>query len=241
MLYDSPTMLAGKGNTGITPAEKLTIVANRYNMPGLLQMQPSEQNIFDSIDCSTFSTAGSTTVQFFSNVNNKSFPFTNLQQNQLKAGNVIVVMYVQFAIMTFSVDASGVPIALTNIRTIEEAYDSFAPTTATNLKPILGSQMTLVIGSSEVFKDLPIINAYAGFNPNSTFGTKTASPAANNPIVQYGSSNIDLASEPVILPQLEFKLNLQIPRLSAVPATGTQWLRATIGGFGTIPAMAKPM
>jgi hypothetical protein len=230
-------MLAGKGNTGITPAEKLSIVATRYNMPGLLKMQPSEQNIYDTIDISTFSTAGATTVQFFSGVNNKTFPFTNLQQNQLKAGNVIVVMYVQFAIMTFDATTS----ALLDIRTIEEAYNSATLTAATNLKPILGSQMTLVIGSSEVFKDLPIINAYAGFNPNSTFGTKTSSAATGNPIIQYGSSNIDLASEPVILPQLEFKLNLQIPKLSTLPAVGTQYLRATIGGFGTIPAMAQPM
>jgi len=241
MLFDSPNMLAASGNTGLTAAEKLTIVANRYNMPGLLNMQPSEQNIYDSIDISTFSIAGSTTVSFFSSVNSKSFPLTNLQQNQLKAGNVIVVMYVQFAVMTFAVDANNVPTALLDVRTLEECINSVTPAAATNLKPILGSQMTMVIGSSEVFKDLPILNSYAGFNPNATFGTKTTTTAANTPIVQYGYSNMELASEPVILPQLEFKLNLQIPRLSAVPAAGTQWLRATIGGFGTIPAMKSPM
>ena len=241
MLFDSPNTLAAGGNTGLTAAEKLTIVANRYNMPGLLQMQPSEQNIYDSIDISTFSIAGSTTVSFFSSVNSKAFPLTNLQQNQLKAGNVIVVMYVQFAVMTFAVDANNNPTALLDCRTLEECINSTTPAAATNLKPILGSQMTLVIGSSEVFKDLPIINSYAGFNPDARFGAKTASPATGNAIVQYGSSNMNLASEPVILPQLEFKLNLQIPRLSAVPAAGTQWLRATLGGFGTIPAMKSPM
>jgi hypothetical protein len=232
MLFDSPNMLAASGNTGLTAAEKLTIVANRYNMPGLLQMQPSEQNIYDSVDISTFSTAGSTTVQFFSAVNNKAFPLTNLQQNQLKAGNVIVVMYCQFAVVSFSA-AGG---HITDIRTLEECVTVGTP--ATNLKAILGSQMTLVVGSSEVFKDLPIINAYAGFNPNATFGTKTL---VTTTTVQYGSSNIDLASEPVILPQLEFKLNLQVPQLGAVPAAGTQFLRCTLGGFGTIPAMKSPI
>jgi len=239
MLYDQPPqMLAGgKGNTGLTASEKLAIVANRYNMPGLLAMQPSEQNIYDSIDISTFSTTGSTTVQFFSNANTRQFPFTNIQQNQLKAGNVIVVMYCQFALITV---ASGV---ITDIRTLEE---NLSATVGATYKPLLASQMTLVLGSSEVFKDLPIINAYAGFNPNATFGNKVGSSAvnatpANTTMVQYGSSNIDLASEPVILPQLEFKLNLLVPQLAALPASGTQYLRCTLGGFGTIPAMSAPM
>jgi len=244
MLYDSPQMLAGgKSNTGLTASEKLAIVAQRYKMPGLLAMQPSEQNIYDSIDISTFSTSGGTTVQFFSNANTRQFPFTNIQQNQLKAGNVIVVMYCQFALMTFAVDANGIPTTLTDIKTLEE---NLGPTTGATYKPLLASQMTLVLGSSEVFKDLPIINAYAGFNPNATFGNKVGSSVvagtpANTTMVQYGSSNIDLASEPVILPQLEFKLNLLVPALAALPAKGTQWLRCTLGGFGTIPAMSAPM
>jgi len=238
MLYDSPQMLAGgKGNTGLTASEKLAIVAQRYKMPGLLAMQPSEQNIYDTIDIATFSASGSTTVQFFSNANTRQFPFTNIQQNQLKAGNVIVVMYCQFALITV---ASGV---ITDIRCLEE---NLSATVGATYKPLLASQMTLVLGSSEVFKDLPIIAGYAGFNPNATFGNKVGSSAVNatpglTTMVQYGSSNIDLASEPVILPQLEFKLNLLVPQLAALPAAGTQYLRCTLGGFGTIPAMSAPM
>jgi hypothetical protein len=231
MLADSPNQLAEKGATGLTPAQKLATIAKRYKMPGLLAMQPTEQIIYDQIDIANFSTTGSTTVSFFANSNTKSFPQTNLQQNKLNAGNVIVVQYIQLQLIT---QASGI---ITDIQTLEEDQSG---TVAAIYKPLLASQLTLVLGSSEVVKDFPLTNGYAGFNPNAAFGSKFRSGAAVS-ITQYGSSNIELQSEPVILPQLEFKANLQIPALSALPASGTKFLRLCLGGFGTIPSMSKPM
>jgi len=232
MLADSPNSLAETGATGLTPSQKLAVVAKRYNMPGLLKMQPTEQIIYDQIDIATFSTTGASTVSFFANSNTKSFPQTNLQQNKLNAGNVIVVQYVQLQLIT---QATGV---ITDIQTLEEDQSA---TVAAIYKPLLASQLTLVLGSSEVVKDFPLTNGYAGFNTSAKFGSKTRAGAGAAVTVQYGSSNIDLRSEPVILPQLEFKANLQIPALAALPTAGTKFLRLCLGGFGTIPSMNKPM
>lgn len=237
MLADSPNMLADTGATGLTPAQKLGIVAKRYNMPGLLAMQPTEQIIYDSFDLAQLSTTGSTTISFFANSNTKSFPLTNLQQNKLNAGNVIVVQYVQLQLITCTV-VGGVSI-IGNIRCLEE---NISNTVGATFKSLLASQLTLVLGSSEVVKDFPLTNGYAGFNPSAKFGAKAFATATAD--VQYGSSNIDLRSEPVILPNLEFKANLQIPQVAVgVPpaAAGTQFLRLVLGGFGTIPSMNKPM
>lgn len=232
MLADSPNQLGEKGATGLTPSQKLSKIAKRYGMPGLLKMQPTEQIIYDSIDIATFSTTGSNTISFFANTNTKNFPFTNLQQNKLNSGNVIVVQYLQLQLITA---VNGV---ITNFQTLEEDQSELLDAT---YKTLLLSELTLVLGSSEVFKDFPLTNGYAGFNPNATFGSKTRSPAAGNKIVQYGSSNIELASEPVILPNLEFKANLKVPALTALPAANTKFLRLSMGGFGTIPSMGKPM
>jgi len=237
MLAESPSMLADTGATGLTPSQKLAVVAKRYKMPGLLAMQPTEQIIYDSFDLFGLSTAGNTTISFFANSNTKSFPFTNLQQNKLNAGNVIVVQYVQLQLVTCTV-VGGVSV-INNIRCLEE---NFSGTVGATFKSLLTSQLTLVLGSSEVVKDFPLTNGYAGFNPNAKFGNKAFASATISE--QYGSSNIELRSEPVILPQLEFKANLQIPRVAVgvPPATeGTQFLRLCLGGFGTIPSMAKPM
>lgn len=240
MLADSPNQLADTGATGLTPAQKLGVVAKRYNMPGLLKMQPTEQIIYDSIDLSTLSSAGSTTFSFFANTNTKNFPFTNLQQNKLNAGNVIVVQYVQLQLISCSiVTVAGVNTSvITNIRTLEE---NLSGTVAATFKPLLASQLTLVVGSSEVVKDFPLTNGYAGFNPAGKFGTKAFASATI--CEQYGHSSVDLRSEPVILPQLEFKANLQMPQFiqASIPTPGTQFLRLVLGGFGTIPSMAKPM
>jgi len=237
MLADSPNMLADTGATGLTPSQKLAVVAKRYNMPGLLAMQPTEQIIYDSFDLFGLSTSGSTTVSFFANSNTKNFPFTNLQQNKLNAGNVIVVQYVQLQLISCTI-VSGVSV-INNIRTLEE---NISGTVNYLYKPLLASQLTLVLGSSEVVKDFPLTNGYAGFNPSAKFGSKSYATATLD--TQYGSSNIDLRSEPVILPQLEFKANLQMPQVvsGALPASaGLQFLRLCLGGFGTIPSMNKPM
>jgi hypothetical protein len=128
---------------------------------------------------------------------------------------------------------------ITNVRCLEENLTNAIGAT---FKPLLASQLTIVLGSSEVVKDFPMTNGYAGFNPSAKFGAKGAAFAGGD--VQYGHSSVDLRSEPVILPQLEFKANLQIPTAIAasIPAAaGTQFLRLVLGGFGTIPAMSKPM
>lgn len=236
MLADSPNMLADTGATGLTPSQKLAVVAKRYKMPGLLAMQPTEQIIYDSIDLSLLSSTGTTTFSFFANTNTKNFPFANLQQNKLNAGNVIVVQYVQLQLVSCTV-VNNVPV-INNIRTLEE---NLSGTVAATFKPLLASQLTIVLGSSEVVKDFPLTNGYAGFNPNGKFGNKSYATATID--VQYGNSNIDLRSEPVILPQLEFKANLQMPQFIAanIPAVNTQFLRLVLGGFGTIPSMSKPM
>jgi hypothetical protein len=232
MLADSPNMLADTGATGLTPSQKLAIIAKRYNMPGLLKMQPTEQIIYDSIDLNTLSSSGATTFSFFANTNTKNFPLTNLQQNKLNAGNVIVIQYIQLQLVTYT---SGI---LTNIRCLEENLTNAIGAT---FKPLLASQLTIVLGSSEVVKDFPLTNGYSGFNPSAKFGAKGAAFAGGD--VQYGHSNIELRSEPVILPQLEFKANLTLPQFTSgsIPAAGTQYLRLCLGGFGTIPSMAKPM
>jgi hypothetical protein len=239
MLADSPNMLA-EGATGLTPAQKLSVIAKRYNMPGLLAMQPTEQIIYDSIDLSLLSSTGPTTFSFFANTNTKTFPFANLQQNKLNAGNVICVQYIQLQLVTCTVvgTAPNTVSVINNIRTLEENQSG---TVAAIFKPLLASQLTIVLGSSEVVKDFPLTNGYAGFNPHGQFGNKSYGTATLDS--QYGNSNIRLASEPVILPQLEFKANLVMPQFIAanIPTVGTQFLRLVLGGFGTIPSMAKPM
>lgn len=240
MLAESPNMLADTGATGLTPSQKLAIVAKRYKMPGLLAMQPTEQIIYDSIDLSLLSSTGSTTFSFFSNTNTKTFPFANLQQNKLNAGNVIVVQYVQLQLVSCTVvgTAPNTVSVINNIRCLEE---NISGTVAATFKPLLASQLTLTLGSSEVVKDFPLTNGYAGFNPAGKFGNKSYATATID--VQYGNSSIDLRSEPVILPQLEFKANLQMPQFiqGNIPTVGTQFLRLVLGGFGTIPSMNKPM
>jgi hypothetical protein len=240
MLADSPNMLADTGATGLTPSQKLAIVAKRYKMPGLLAMQPTEQIIYDSIDLSLLSSTGPTTFSFFANTNTKNFPFANLQQNKLNAGNVIVVQYVQLQLISCTVvgTAPNTVSVINNIRCLEE---NLSGTVAATFKPLLASQLTLILGSSEVVKDFPLTNGYAGFNPNGKFGSKSYATATID--AQYGNSSIDLRSEPVILPQLEFKANLVMPQFIAgnIPTVGTQFLRLVLGGFGTIPSMSKPM
>lgn len=78
----------------ITPSAKLALVNNKLGNPGLKMNQGSTFEIYDYIEVPNAGSAE--TLTFFGNVNTKTFPFTNIQQNQLQVGEALSVQYIAF-------------------------------------------------------------------------------------------------------------------------------------------------
>jgi hypothetical protein len=77
----------------VTPGAKLAMVNQKLGNPGLKRNQGSSVECFDYVQV-TPGAAG--VIRFFDAVNTKTFPFTNLQQNQLQVGEALAIEYIAF-------------------------------------------------------------------------------------------------------------------------------------------------
>lgn len=80
----------------VTANSKIAMVNNRLGNPSLKKNQGSSVEIWDyQIVTATIGTAQ--TIRFFTNVNTKNFPFTNIQQAQLQVGESLAIQYLCFS------------------------------------------------------------------------------------------------------------------------------------------------
>jgi hypothetical protein len=210
-----------QGST-MTPADKLRRVAKLYGIPGLVQQQPTTVAIRDTLDLSVLSTSGYSTLNFFDNVNARSFPDTNLQSNTFSAGQCLLIQQISFSIVTKS---SGIITAIDPIE--NSAYQN-----------ILGGDFSLLLTGQQVLNQVAILLGYAPFNPDAQFyATSSSVVTSTTTTVKFGhsviSSDVDLA----IVPNRQFVMPVRIPAISSAPTAGTKFLRVDLSGYGTVPAL----
>jgi hypothetical protein len=165
----------------VTAGAKLALVNNKLGNPSLKKNQGSTFEIYDYIEVT--STIGTNQVlRFFGSVNTKTFPFTNIQQNQLQVGEALAVEY----------------IALTRLE-ITTAGGVDKLTSQTSLLTVTGlalSQFSLLLDNSRILKNNSLTRANTIFNPKGHTGT-------NN--LFYPDTDL------TIPPQISFTAELQTP------------------------------
>jgi len=128
----------------VTPNAKIALVNNKLGNPALKNNQGTSSEVYDYVEV----TAGSAAVvRFFDNVNTKTFPFTNIQQNQLQAGEALSIEYVAF---TRLVVKAGTLQSLT------------ALTTAVDELSLCGFQ--LLLDNSRLIKANSLVRSFADLN-----------------------------------------------------------------------------
>lgn len=80
----------------VTPSAKLALVNNKIGNPGLKKNQGTSLEVYDYIEVTPGSAA---VLRFFTEVNTKTFPLTNIQQNQLTTGEALAIEYIAFTRM----------------------------------------------------------------------------------------------------------------------------------------------
>ena len=165
----------------VTAGAKLALVNNKLGNPSLKKNQGSTFEIYDYIEVT--GTIGTNQVlRFFGSVNTKTFPFTNIQQNQLQVGEALAVEY----------------IALTRLE-ITTAGGVDKLTSQTSLLTVTGlalSQFSLLLDNSRILKQNSLTRANSIFNPKGKTG-------ANN--LFYPDTDL------TIPPQISFTAELQTP------------------------------
>jgi len=168
----------------VTPNAKIALVNNKLGNPALKNNQGTSSEVYDYVEV----TAGSAAVvRFFDNVNTKTFPFTNIQQNQLQAGEALSIEYVAF---TRLVVKSNVLQSLT------------ALTTAVDELSLCGFQLLLdnsrLIKANSLVRSFSDLNTKGGTAANSLFYPDT--DLVIPPQIQFTAelnvpANTDTASE----------------------------------------------
>lgn len=162
----------------VTPNAKIALVNNKLGNPALKNNQGTSSEVYDYVQVTPGNAA---VVRFFENVNTKTFPFTNIQQNQLQAGEALSIEYIAFTRITAR--------AGTNEITAFAALTDAVPVLS-----LCGFQ--LLLDNSRIVKANSLVRSFQDLNTKG--GTATNS-------LYYPDTDL------VIPPQIQFTAELNIP------------------------------
>jgi hypothetical protein len=129
----------------VTPGAKLAMVNNKLGNPGLKKNQGSTFEVYDYVNV-TANLGAAQVVRFFQSVNTKTFPFTNIQQNQLQVGEALAIEYIAFTRLTVERNTiTGVSALL-------------------NLSEFSLSQMSILLDNSRIIKINSLMRSFESFN-----------------------------------------------------------------------------
>lgn len=163
-----------------TAIKKLVNASDRFGNPGIKNGQLTTTEIYDYLPY-----IPGTTLTFFENVNTRTFPFTNISQNELQVGESMIIKRIWFTVATV---VAGV---LTTIQTFEQA----------GLTAQYLSQFSWFNDNNRVIKPISLTNLQAEFNrkgwstDNNVFHLET--DISIQPLVRF-TSQLKLVSGPVV-------------------------------------------
>jgi hypothetical protein len=133
----------------LTRAGKLTLVNDGLGNTDIRNQQGTSRVIYDSLpaDATTF------TLQFFQSVQNRTFPFTNLNENKLQDGEALVVERIHFSITPTTAGA------ITDVSTFEDA----------GVPELYAGQFSIFIDTKQVIKDICLTAMDPKFSKNGWF------------------------------------------------------------------------
>jgi len=163
----------------VTPNAKLAMVNQRLGNPGLKKNQGSSVEVYDYVAV-TPGSAG--VVRFFDQVNTKTFPLTNIQQNQLTVGEGLAIEYIAFTRMVIK----GGKVT---------AYDALTQSLAT----LSLSQFSFLLDNSRIVKNNSLTRTFAELN--------TKGGTANNSLF-YPDTDLTIPTQVPFTAELNIPANL---------------------------------
>ncbi len=173
----------------VTPSAKMALINNALGNPALKKNQGSTFEIYDYV---AITTPGQTqTINFFGNVNTKTFPLTNIQQNQLGVGESLSTQYIAFS----RIVQDNVTGAITQSGPLIQ-----------NVQGCALANFSLLLDNSRIIKINSLTRSLSSFNPKG----KTS-----NNFLFYPDTDL------TIPPQISFTLDLRIPTNTDVAVIGS--------------------
>lgn len=216
---------------GLTPNRKIVKVGDTFSPSNLKigNQQASTRNVYDYIKLNTSGT--SQTLQFFKNVNQKSFPFTNLNENKFAAGESLAVLRMHLSVLIVATGTSGANARIDNV--VSPDYQS-------ELRKLWRSDLNFYIDNNRVIKDLSVTSFKGDFNHSSQWGSIGVAYDAfpdNQFIVEREVTQcIYGLDDALVIPELiSFRSELTIPALPSLEGiTGDVYLGLHLEGFAAL-------
>lgn len=205
---------------GGSPAAQKIVAVNAAQNSNIATQQGTTRIIYDSVKLST--TTDNNVVTLFQDCRTRKFPLTNLTENKLQKGETLAVQRISFYIMettTGTTNAVGIfPLAY---------FGQF--------QGLYCGQYSLIIGTSQVLKTLPVFSTYAPFNPDAKFVGLYQAQAVGADLKSWTipHDNFEMKNDLVIPQDIEFQVNIQIPPLT-LPTGFDYYLGMYIEGLGSL-------
>jgi len=130
----------------ITPNAKIALVNKKLGNRALRNNQGSSTEVYDYINV-TANIGTQQVLRFFSDVNTKTFPFTNIQQNQLQAGEALSIEYIAWTRITLKQNK------LDRFETLTQAVNSLSL-----------AQFNLLLDNSRIIKTNSLARSFDELN-----------------------------------------------------------------------------
>lgn len=207
------------------------------------KQQGTTRTIYDTIPL----TGAPNVFNFFENLANKGYPWTNLNRNSFTDQEA---MNIQRAYLSFIVTSSDTDYQIISGTTIqiygvsERANVSVNPQTQSQFAKFGLAQASIFVSGQQILKNFSFLSSDPRFNyKNQGFATALTgyTTAAASSYGSYRGLEIyEFSSPAVIPPNREFIVSVQVPPYDAavVKPTGNNcYLRLTLEGFGAIPSV----
>lgn len=231
-------MLEARKQLGNPLARRIASVGRETYNRGLGKQQGTTRTIYDTIPL----TGAPNVFNFFENLANKGFPWTNLNRNSFTDAEAMNIQRAYLTLIETSSDNPYEIVSGTTIQTFgifERKNVAFDPTTKTQYAKFSLAQGSIFVSGQQILKNFSFLSSDPRFNyKNQGFGGSGNTGSTGNEHL-VGREVYDFASPAVIPPNREFIVTVQVPPY-VDPGAGenvTVYLRLTLEGFGAIPSV----
>lgn len=214
---------------GQSPNRKIVRVANAFSPSNLKvgNQQASTRNVYDYIKLGT--NPNPTTLEFFKNVNQKAFPFTNLQQNKFDAGESLAVIRMHLSVLMVATGTSGATARIDRV---------VSPDFSNELNKLWRSDLDFFIDNNRVIKALSVTSFKGDFNHTAKWGGIAAAydSVQETLEVREAAHCVFELDDAMIIPELiTFRAPLLIPAVpNALSNTWDVYLGLHLEGFAAL-------
>lgn len=207
---------------GLTPNRKIVKVGNEFSPSNLKigNQQASTRNVYDYVKVNNSATQQ--TLQFFKNVNQKTFPYTNITENKFAAGESLAVLRMYLTLML--VDKEG------------EIDVVATPDYGPQVKKFWRSDLNLFIDNNRVIKDFSVTSFKGEFNHSAQWGALDSANDGDTIILQEEATHCVFSlDDAIVIPELiSYRGELTIPSFTNPYEGKDVYLGLTLEGFAAL-------